>query len=364
MTDRPRIVILGANGQVAAEVVCRLIAVGADVVPVCRSHRGSAFLRSRGIAVRHGAIDKVSDAARLVGDADLVANFALALGKPSEMRDGNNAIIGNALDFSPSASRHVFFSTLAVNPELVPDGAAIEMSSYGREKLRNERLAAHLARRLGKSLLILRLGHVTGALQGISAEIADRIAAGAILLPDPNRLANVTDTSTIARALWDIAVRDQPTVGRFDLTESPPRRWIDVLNDESARCGQSLKVQQIDLQPVVTRTSWRALAGTAKAFAFRSSTVRRIGTRILNTQSLETNHRVRAAYAVNAARSSIVHLRRAPNVMSSMTMPGLAIVPFGFWSDPTITLGTVSSALPEFQSKPFPDDLPGAAVVT
>lgn len=364
MTYRPRIVVLGANGQVAAEVVCRLVAAGADVIPVCRSHRGSAFLRSRGIAVRHGAIDQACDAARLVGDADLVANFALALGKPSDMRDGNNAIIGNALQFSPSASRHVFFSTLAVNPELVPAGAPVEMSSYGSEKLRNERLAAKRAGRLGKSLLILRLGHVTGALQGISAEIANRVIAGTIVLPDPNRLANVTDTSTIARALLDVAVRDQPAIGRFDLTESPPRRWIDVLNDEAGRFGHSLAVEQVDLQSVVTQPNWLALTGAAKRAVFRSSAVRRIGTRILNTQSPETNHRMRAAYAVNAAAASIARLLRAPDIMSAMTTPGLDLTPFCFWSDPADAIGTASSALPELLLKPFPDEIPGAVAVS
>src|SRR5262249_741297 len=73
-----RIAVLGANGQVGAEL-CLLLSrqENVEVVPVCRTPMGSAFLRFHGLACRHGQPANPLEAHRLLGDCDVIANLAL-----------------------------------------------------------------------------------------------------------------------------------------------------------------------------------------------------------------------------------------------------------------------------------------------
>src|SRR5262249_62355175 len=89
----PRIAVLGANGQVGAEL-CLLLAriPGVDVVPICRNRSGSAFLRWKGIHCRHGRAAVAEDARSLFADCDVIVNSALASGTPVEMRRTEDAI--------------------------------------------------------------------------------------------------------------------------------------------------------------------------------------------------------------------------------------------------------------------------------
>ncbi|MGH8211171.1 MAG: NAD(P)H-binding protein, partial [Steroidobacteraceae bacterium] len=79
--------IVGANGQVGAEL-CLLLAARKDIelIAICRSRSGSAFLRWHGIACRHGRVADQADAARLLSDCDIVVNSSLASGTPAEIR--------------------------------------------------------------------------------------------------------------------------------------------------------------------------------------------------------------------------------------------------------------------------------------
>ena len=74
-----RIAIVGANGQVGTEVCLRLReAADVEVVPVVRNLSGSAFLRLNGVDCRHGRIADPEQARHLIGDCDVVVNFALS----------------------------------------------------------------------------------------------------------------------------------------------------------------------------------------------------------------------------------------------------------------------------------------------
>lgn len=353
-----RIIILGANGQVAAEVALLLVAAGADVIPVCRSRRGSAFLRQRGIAVRHGAIECAEDAPRLVGDGDVIASFALAGGTPRAMRDANDRIIAHAVGFSPPRAVHVFFSTLAVLPDFVPAGARPASTAYGREKLRNERTVMRLARVNRRAALVLRLGHVTGRFQGISEAMSRLIAEGAVALPDPERLANCTATASIAAALLEIARRPPTGVELFDLVDTPPRSWRAVLEGEARRHGSMLEIVATATGPATSGGLPNELAAAAFGLAGRSSPLRNQASRLLGLLPQRINRAARARHLVAQARRAIAQLRAAPRTLETFNYPAM----------PTraLPLSTVpcdsDAAIDALDLPSWPADLPDAAL--
>src|SRR5208282_5324068 len=90
-----RVAILGANGQVGTEVSLRLRDVeGIEVVPVARNASGSAFLRLNGMECRHGRVSDPAEARNLIGDCDVVVNFAVSTTAiPRADRDMNRQIV-------------------------------------------------------------------------------------------------------------------------------------------------------------------------------------------------------------------------------------------------------------------------------
>src|SRR5206468_9002391 len=141
-----------------------------DVVPICRNPTGSAFLRFHGVRCRHGLPADPDQAPRLLGDCDVVLNFARSVARPREALDTNRRLIENSARFSAPGSRILYFSSLEVYRSFKPASAPIWRTAYGVEKLRCEWLGRRAAARHGKDLYVLRLGHVCGELQGITED--------------------------------------------------------------------------------------------------------------------------------------------------------------------------------------------------
>ena len=112
-----KIAILGANGQVGAEL-CLILArqPGVEIVPICRSRMGSAFLRFKGLRCRHGQPSEPHSARQLYGDCDVILNLAL-------VPEGNDAraarrlhrlLISNVAECTKPGAIHIYFSTMSV----------------------------------------------------------------------------------------------------------------------------------------------------------------------------------------------------------------------------------------------------------
>jgi nucleoside-diphosphate-sugar epimerase len=242
--------VVGANGQVGSGVCLLLHATpGVEVVPVCRNPSGSAFLRWHGLACRHGLADDAAQAFELVGDCDVVANFALAVGRPSESRERNRRLIENVARASPTGAKIVYFSTLAVYRSFKPAGTRGGRSAYGDEKLRCERDAKRAGRRTGKATWVLRLGHVCGQFQGIREELRRLVAAGPVVIPRGGEYgSNLVHTVTVADALIQIAGgRERP--GTYDLLSVPDWSWKEVLSGEADALGAELHLEAPERDP-------------------------------------------------------------------------------------------------------------------
>src|ERR1035438_3148927 len=134
-----RVAILGANGQGGAEVTLRLRVVeGVEVVPIVRNVSGSSFLRSNGIECRHGRISDPAEARSLIGDCDVVVNFALSnTAIPRADRDMNRQIVRSMVAAAKPGAPIIFASTIMV---YAPGMKFWLPDSYGLEKLVAERV--------------------------------------------------------------------------------------------------------------------------------------------------------------------------------------------------------------------------------
>lgn len=234
-----RVAILGANGQVGSEVSLRLCGVeGIEVVAVTRNVSGSAFLRLNGVACRHGRITEPVAARDLIGDCDVVVNFALSnSGVPRVDRDANRLMVRNVVAAARPGAPIVFASTIMV---YAPGMKFWLPDSYGIEKLFAERLFLRLCRASRHPAYVCRLGHVMGDLQNITHKICREIRETTVALPHGgSRASNTVFTAAIVEAVVQIA-RAAANPGTYDLITFPQWTWLEVYRYYAANLGLPL----------------------------------------------------------------------------------------------------------------------------
>jgi len=160
MNNNKKIVILGANGQVASEIILKLKEQNPnlDIVAVCRNKVGSLFLRYNGVSVIHASIERKDFPEELLKGVDIIINTIYIHGKPSEIKKRHENILRKIFKLSDGNTKIVHFSTVAV----------FKNNIYGEEKLHQENLIKKLSKAKNQEVVILRLGHVLGPNQGLS----------------------------------------------------------------------------------------------------------------------------------------------------------------------------------------------------
>jgi nucleoside-diphosphate-sugar epimerase len=267
-----QVVVLGANGQVGAEV-CLLLRNQPDlrVIPVCRNPGSSSFLRYHGMECRHGVPADPAQARELLEDADVVVNFAYVRGLPRVIRSVHEDLIENSFRCSPAGAVNIFISTLAVYG--FPSAMGFRRkTAYGREKLHCEQIARREARRTGKPLTILRLGHVCGELQSISARIRSEVASGPLAMRgNGDYPSNTTYTATIVESIRGV-IAGGVVPDTYDLVSPPQSSWRQVYAYEAAGLGTEL--QLVESAPPPRRRLLGRLRGWATGLARRSDLLR------------------------------------------------------------------------------------------
>jgi len=236
-----RVAILGANGQVGAEVSLRLRCVeGIEVVPIVRNVSGSAFLRSNGMECRHGRVSDPEEARSLISDCDVVVNFALSnTAIPRTDRDMNRQIVRSVVTAAKPGAPIVFASTIMV---YAPGMKFWLPDSYGLEKLIAERRFRRLCSASHHAAFVFRLGHVMGDLQNISNKIRGEIRDGKVALPHQGHHAsNTVFTAAIVEAIVQVA-QAVPKPGTYDLITFPQWTWLDVYKYHAAQLGLPLQL--------------------------------------------------------------------------------------------------------------------------
>jgi nucleoside-diphosphate-sugar epimerase len=240
-----RVAILGANGQVGSEISLRLRGVdGIEVVPIARNASGSAFLRLNGMECRHGRISDPAEAHSLIGDCDVVVNFALSnTGIPSIDRDINRHIVRSVVKAAKPDAPIVFASTIMV---YAPGMKFWLPDSYGLEKLIAEKMFRRLCHASHHPAFVFRLGHVMGDLQNITRKIRHEIRIGKVALPHEGRRAsNTVFTAAIVEGIVQIT-QGAARPGTYDLITFPQWSWLDVYRHYAAELGLPLQLAPPD----------------------------------------------------------------------------------------------------------------------
>lgn len=306
-----RIAVLGANGQVGAEL-CLLLArqEKVEVVPVCRNRMGSAFLRFQGLPCRHGDPADRMETRRLIGDCDVIANLALASLEHNyrEAMALHDNLIRNIARFTRRSGKHIFFSTMSIYGDARAHQRMVFRSLYGREKARCEKVARAAGRQHGRATFIFRLGHVCGELQGLTREIRERIALPPVQVPDLERASNTVHVATIVDAILKVST-GAVAPGTYDLMNSPQWSWKEVFEYEG---------RMIEVPPVFAACSEQA-GGNPLVLFHRNARpwimsvagnplVRKAGSRLLGLLPPEWHRRLKARYSMKAAASEIAKL--------------------------------------------------------
>ncbi len=216
------ICVLGSNGQVGLEV-CLFLSdwSGVHVMPISRTLYGSALLHHLGLECRHGQLADEKQAADLLQNGTLVADFGWpsnAIGKLGEIRRR----ISNAIHHAPTEARYVFISTQSVYRL---DPSKPRFSTYSLSKRYAERIALLEGKRMGRSVYVLRLGQVHGPLQRVSKAIISAFRPQAALVPSLR--SYTVFTYSIAEALANIALgREEP--GIYTVFSNPEWRWPEM----------------------------------------------------------------------------------------------------------------------------------------
>ena len=260
-----RVAVIGANGQVGAEI-CLMLAdrPGIDLVPVCRTRSGSAFLRWKGIGVRHGRIADPAEAVRLIGDCDVIVNSSLATGTPSQIRRVEDSIVRCVFEASPPGASVIHFSTQSVYGDPRAGSTVRWRNPYGRVKLATEHSVQSHARRQRKSAYILRLGHVCGLMQEISESIRRDIRTQAVVLPADDRSSNTVHVAAIVDAIEQV-LGQSVAPGIYDLMNHPRWTWREVYEFEAAALDQPLHA--VIAAPPPPRAPLSAVIGAAVRLA-------------------------------------------------------------------------------------------------
>lgn len=356
-----RIGLIGANGQVGAELAL-MLARRSDIelVPICRTRSGSAFLRWQGIACRHGSISDPSEAGRLIGDCDLIVNSALATGSPADIRRTEDRIIQNIFAYSKPAATIIHFSTQSVYGDPRPGRLVRWRNPYGRAKLLSERTVRRAQRRYGKPCFILRLGHVCGTMQEISHSIRESIRAHAVVLPEHDCTSNTVYTAAIVGAIEQIR-RSPPRPGTYDLMNVPRWTWTEVYEYEASACGGPLEATRV-ANPAAARSLVERLSSLPRAIAARLVRVVLADTARKGLAYLprRLNARVMAWWYARRAREQIAALARFPSVPEhlSWVANGVRFFPAKRSTRELLALEAENSSA---RTRPaWPADLPGA----
>jgi nucleoside-diphosphate-sugar epimerase len=313
-----RVAIVGANGQVGAEVCLRLReANGVEVVPVARNVSGSAFLRLNGMDCRHGRIADPADARRLIGDCDVVVSFALSTTAiPREDREINRKIVRGIVAGAKAGAPIVFASTIMV---YAPGTKLRFPDSYGLEKLMAERMLGRACRASHHPLFVFRLGHVLGELQNISRKICGEIGDAKVALPRQGLTAsNTVFTASIVEAIVQVA-RGEQRPGTYDLVTTPQWTWLEVYKHYASQLGMPLALADAGDTCAARATSGEGgLLRRSLQYLRRSQSLRERLMFLLAYMPAEFNQRIYLRYLQTRATGEINALRQSQKVELSM----------------------------------------------
>ncbi len=290
MTDRPRMVVLGASGFLGSAVISRIDPTSAHVVAVGRKHMPAQHAGTRGRQVDVSHPDALAD---VVHGADVVINLLGRRHPAGSWRVGEDDVAAQEINQDIVERLITTLSEAAQQPPPVvvqvgsTSQASASPTAYERQKQRAENALADAASRGGVRAVALRLGTVFGHRgadcardRGVVASVTRRALSGQPLHlwfhGEPRRdLISVDDAarailtaashaSNLARGPWDVGTGEATTMrALFERIAAQVGRTtgchVPVLEiDPPAHASASDASDFIpDPDPFQLRTGWR-----------------------------------------------------------------------------------------------------------
>lgn len=277
-----RIAIIGANGQVGSEVTLLLgMMPGVEVVPVCRTEIGSAFLRRCGVKVAHARASDAAAMKQTLAGCDLVADFSLPTGSASEVRAAMREVIPSLVSAAPAGVPHVYLSSITAFG--VPDFHhelkyyRFSRNMYGACKRFGERLVFSSAQAARRPAFVLRVGVVHGELQAVTRKTLHTVrTAGDRVAFVPDAESYTVFAYSIAEAVYNIAHGRGDAPGLYTMLSNPGWTWKDLHEWYCRRAGVEARIEL--LPPDSRQASWggsilRGMLGPAQRLIFASKDV-------------------------------------------------------------------------------------------
>jgi nucleoside-diphosphate-sugar epimerase len=251
----PRVAIIGANGQVGAELCLFLKIMGrVEPIGIARSKVGTALLRRLGIECRHGDFRAVEEACGLLEGCTAVVDLALPMGKsPIDTKQAIKRHLAAIFKNMHDAKTFIYGSTMSIYRL---DPADPFYRWYGVTKRYAEREAMKLGARSHRDVYNLRFGQVHGEMQSCSLDILERLHEGTIARV-PNIGSYTVFVYSIAEAIINIlAGKESP--GTYTLISVPEWSWEEVLLWYARIKGISITILGV---PVQSRGPFRETLG-------------------------------------------------------------------------------------------------------
>ncbi|MBI5570691.1 MAG: NAD(P)-dependent oxidoreductase [Desulfomonile tiedjei] len=271
-----RVAITGAGGQIGSYLTENLsiLQPGIEVVGVCRNAVAGALLEGTGFTVRVGTLTDPVGAESVLNDCDAVVHCALATGLPVRAHSQNEQMIRSICRVS-GIKKLIFLSSVAVYGMCIDrERASFEDpkpdTSYGREKLAQERSLLKFNAGTPRTNYILRLGHVYGPNQAMSRRILHMAQDSRFALPLEGRLlSNAIHLERLGEAIARLLTGNAGS-GVYNVADEPHQTWKAVFDWHTeateimpVRCLSSARSE--DLMPGYRNRAHRSFAARALA---------------------------------------------------------------------------------------------------
>ena len=227
------VVVTGATGFVGARLIPALLANGARVTALLRSRHSARMLEQMGADVVIGALDDPGVTGAALRGQDVLFHLAYDMRAPA----GANLAVFNALMAAVQAAdvgRIVHISSIVVydgwpqedltekSPLTRPGGTPYRQAKAAMEQtlMGGARPAAIL-----QPTLIYGPGSMLW-----TDRLADWLAAGTVVLPDPEGLCNAVFVDDLVQAMLRATVLTDLNQERFVISGANPAAWSDLLN--------------------------------------------------------------------------------------------------------------------------------------
>ena len=244
---RIKVAVTGAAGQIGSVLVRRMLE-SPHLLPsaICRNSISAAIIHfsSPQCNIRIGSITEIDSAKKLLGDAEVIINCALAMisANPRESRLLNEAMTDCFFSIE-KLERLIHLSSLSVYGGCI-DGTKSEFekplpdSDYGRSKLRTEKHIKKKAISKSVKYYILRLGNVYGAKMDRSRQLIELAQASDFQLPfNGEKPSNSIHVEKLAAAIIAL-ISSNLKSGIYNVADEQ-QTWREVFDWHTQSIGMS-----------------------------------------------------------------------------------------------------------------------------